>query len=423
MELTRQNLLRVGDIVAEIERNLGSLKRQAAKAERYVALPQRARGPASARRLAPLLELVGWTKLHGDEVEQRTVQADERSHRSSTAREAELEAARLEALAAEERRRAGADAARSGRRTRCAPRKLPSRAARTGSRRSGRASRRPRASPRDRGAATAELERERVALRGRGGASSRTTKSSGAAQADAEEARSPRRRASSRPPRRWPPSTRGRVGRAGGDRERGGDPRRPRAPRGGDEVAPREGCTRARGPRRSSRRARGQARGLETRRRRAAPTARSSAPRSEARAEDRLAELRTSIVESERAVEAAQDRARREAQLALRALEEMHARLEGVGAGARARSSSKDDGAVLGLVADRIEAPAELTAALGGSARRAAAVRRRLAISSAASTLLDELRRRPRAGRATIVPARPRVRGRRLEPAFPSTTA
>src|SRR5499426_3587864 len=37
MELTQQNLLRVGDIVAEIERNLGSLKRQAAKAERFLA--------------------------------------------------------------------------------------------------------------------------------------------------------------------------------------------------------------------------------------------------------------------------------------------------------------------------------------------------------------------------------------------------
>jgi chromosome segregation protein len=36
MELTRQNLLRITDIVAEIDRNRGSLKRQAAKAERYV---------------------------------------------------------------------------------------------------------------------------------------------------------------------------------------------------------------------------------------------------------------------------------------------------------------------------------------------------------------------------------------------------
>ena len=42
MEQTQQNLLRVGDIVAEIERNLGSLKRQAAKAERYL-VPEGAR--------------------------------------------------------------------------------------------------------------------------------------------------------------------------------------------------------------------------------------------------------------------------------------------------------------------------------------------------------------------------------------------
>ena len=37
MELTQQNLLRVGDIIGELERSLGSLKRQAAKAERYIA--------------------------------------------------------------------------------------------------------------------------------------------------------------------------------------------------------------------------------------------------------------------------------------------------------------------------------------------------------------------------------------------------
>src|SRR5690606_36494325 len=37
MELTRQNLARVNDIVGEIERTSAALKRQAAKAERYVA--------------------------------------------------------------------------------------------------------------------------------------------------------------------------------------------------------------------------------------------------------------------------------------------------------------------------------------------------------------------------------------------------
>src|SRR5919109_3913126 len=37
MELTRQNLLRINDIVSEIERSLESLKRQAQKAKRYIA--------------------------------------------------------------------------------------------------------------------------------------------------------------------------------------------------------------------------------------------------------------------------------------------------------------------------------------------------------------------------------------------------
>lgn len=36
MDMTRQNLLRITDIVSEIDRNRGSLKRQAAKAERYI---------------------------------------------------------------------------------------------------------------------------------------------------------------------------------------------------------------------------------------------------------------------------------------------------------------------------------------------------------------------------------------------------
>ena len=35
MEQTQQNLLRVGDIIGELEKTLASLKRQAQKAERY----------------------------------------------------------------------------------------------------------------------------------------------------------------------------------------------------------------------------------------------------------------------------------------------------------------------------------------------------------------------------------------------------
>ncbi len=36
MELTRQNLLRISDIVSEIDRSRASLKRQVAKAERFI---------------------------------------------------------------------------------------------------------------------------------------------------------------------------------------------------------------------------------------------------------------------------------------------------------------------------------------------------------------------------------------------------
>src|ERR1700683_1181785 len=77
MELTQQNLLRVGDIVAEIDRNLASLKRQAAKAERYVSY----RGELEDLQLHEAshryLELVGWTKLEGGEVEHLTQDSEQ----------------------------------------------------------------------------------------------------------------------------------------------------------------------------------------------------------------------------------------------------------------------------------------------------------------------------------------------------------
>jgi len=101
MELTQQNLLRVGDIVAEIERSLVSLKRQAAKAERYVAY----RGELEELQLHEashrFLELAGWLKLESAEVERLTRETEEARTDLGT-REAELEAARLEVHAAEE---------------------------------------------------------------------------------------------------------------------------------------------------------------------------------------------------------------------------------------------------------------------------------------------------------------------------------
>ncbi len=76
MELTQQNLLRVSDIVAEIERNIGSLKRQAAKAERYVSYKQELEDLQLYEASHKYLELVGWIKLETGEVAQWTDESD-----------------------------------------------------------------------------------------------------------------------------------------------------------------------------------------------------------------------------------------------------------------------------------------------------------------------------------------------------------
>jgi chromosome segregation protein len=113
--------------------------------------------------------------------------------------------------------------------------------------------------------------------------------------------------------------------------------------------------------------------------------------------------LRSRQLDSERAVDASKNELSLKRNR-LRALEDLQRRFEGVGAGARALLS-KSDPRVLGLVADRIEAPAELTSALAGllGSRLSCVV-----VSDRASglELLDELRKGER-GRAEILPARP----------------
>src|ERR1700722_19354308 len=91
MELTQQNLLRVGDIVAEVERNIGSLKRQAAKAERYIAYRKELEELFLYEASHRYLEAVGWIKLETGEVARTTLENDQ-AKAELTAREAELEA-------------------------------------------------------------------------------------------------------------------------------------------------------------------------------------------------------------------------------------------------------------------------------------------------------------------------------------------
>jgi chromosome segregation protein len=113
--------------------------------------------------------------------------------------------------------------------------------------------------------------------------------------------------------------------------------------------------------------------------------------------------LRSRQLESERAVDAAKNELSIKRNR-LRALEDLHRRLEGVGAGARALLG-KGDARVRGLVADRIDTPEELTAAVAGllGSRLQCVV---VADRDAGLELLDELRRSER-GRAEVMPARP----------------
>ncbi len=102
MELTQQNLLRVGDIVAEIDRNLGSLKRQAAKAERYLAYRTELEGLQLHEAAHRYLETVGWIKYESSCVAEHTLASDQ-ARVELLAEEAGLEGLRQVAHEAEER--------------------------------------------------------------------------------------------------------------------------------------------------------------------------------------------------------------------------------------------------------------------------------------------------------------------------------
>jgi chromosome segregation protein len=100
IELTQQNLLRVGDIVAELEKNLASLKRQAQKAERYLAYRAELDDLVLHEAAHKYLGLVAMQKHYADALDGLTREADARRTALVT-RETELEGLRLAALEAE----------------------------------------------------------------------------------------------------------------------------------------------------------------------------------------------------------------------------------------------------------------------------------------------------------------------------------
>jgi chromosome segregation protein len=100
MELTEQNLLRVGDRVGELERSVASLQRQAAKAERYINYRNELEQLILHQASHQFLEIVAMEKFWSLEKE-ASVTRVESTRTALDAAETELEARRVDALALE----------------------------------------------------------------------------------------------------------------------------------------------------------------------------------------------------------------------------------------------------------------------------------------------------------------------------------
>jgi chromosome segregation protein len=399
MELTQQNLLRVGDIVAEIDRNLASLKRQAAKAERYVAYRNELEDLQLHEAAHRYLELIGWVKLETGEVA-RLAQASDEARTELAAREAELEGARLDVHAAEEKLDAATNASFAAEN---AVRTEEAAIERAKDRMTGLSQREQQAEGEKREMAdhAARLAAERdvvardvAALAEEEGAHASRVAEEESALADFASAHGV---ADARVTERRQAIARAQTEIASAEAKLAGFERRQ------GEMAARlekvqlesESLELAR----VEHAARGQelARSIEDLR-----AGRVTTAAEKARLEQRMGELKGIIQSQEKSLDEAkgelsQKRSRRAA------LEEMHARLEGVGAGTKALMSTRDD-CLAGLVADRVEAPAELTQALAGflGARLQDVV---VSDVERGAELLATLASR-RQGRATIVPRR-----------------
>jgi len=409
MELTQQNLLRVGDIVAEIERNITSLKRQAAKAERYVAYRDELEDLHLYEASHRFLELTGWIKLEGAAVE--SLSEDwERSRSELAAREAELEAKRLEVHEAEERLEVAqnesfaADSAVRAEEAAIERSKdrlvsLSQREQQAELERSQMSEQATQlATERDvvteqvfviqaeEGSEAEALAREEAALAGRVSQHATCNASVAAnrqalARAQAEIA-----------------SVEARL--AGFERRRS-----EMAMRKDKLAAERETLESSRVERASH--AEGLAISIED-----LVSGRTASAEEKARLELRLVELKDAVQAHERALDVAKAELSKK-RSRCNALEEMHARLEGVGAGTKAIVASRD-ACIAGMVADRVEAPEALTQALAGllGARVHDVVVRDI---DRGVVLLEQLADEKK-GRAAIVPQHPAFVSAAAEP-------
>jgi chromosome segregation protein len=400
MDQTRQNLLRVGDIVSEIQRNLSSLKRQAAKAERYVAYKGELEDLVLHEAAHKLLEITCVTKV--EEAAQAAFAEKEQASRAAlAAREAELEVTRLAALEREERaEKAQNEAFSADNQVRMHEAEIArslDRLRHLDERRSA-----ARAEQADLEKTVTSLTAEKRELEDElstiEGEESREAAESIEQHERLEELRHGERTADQEAQelRKRLSQSEAQVAAAAatlGGFERRLTEMRARRVKLEDEVGRLDFEREDLEHRRAA---------LVTHATELAEGKRISAEE-KVRLEAEMKDLRERTVASDRAVDTAKNELGQKRNR-LRALEELHARLEGVGAGVKSLLGTKDP-ALLGMVADRIEAPAELTAAFAGLL----AERLQWVVVSDVErgvALLSELGRK-KSGRASVISARP----------------
>ena len=361
MDLTRQNLLRVGDIVSEITRNLASLKRQAAKAERYVAYRTELEDLVLHEASHKLLEISVVTQ-HEEASRGAEAEATQAARAKLDAREAELEAERQRAHVAAERAESAQDAAHSADNQ---VRTHEAEFARGRDRHAHLEARRQAASKEQ-----ADLERTiEELIAEREGLEEQLSALEGEEAREAEvaldeherleELRRGQSEASSEVDRLRKLVAAASAAVAAAQASLAGFERRSsemvqRRVRLEDEAG----------------RLEYDAQDLEGKRSTLVQHTQDLAEGKRISADERtrydaeLKELREKSVGSDRAVEHAKNELNQK-RSRLRALEDLHARLDGVGGGVKGLLGMKDP-SVVGLVADRIEAPADLTAAFAG---------------------------------------------------------
>ena len=401
MELCTQNLLRVGDIVAEIERNLGSLKRQAQKAERYLSYRKELEDLQLHEASHKYLELVAWKKHHGEEVESKSEEA-QRARTELSTHDAELEVARQEAFAVEE------EVERAQTRAFGAENEVRTEEAAIARAKDKLESLRKRDEQ-------AESDAREIATQHEALANERATFENEArdleqdealkrAEAEADEARlgeasSELAGAEARAKESASNAANAQAAIASAEATLAGHDRRATemSARLDKVKLEREALAGALAEHQ------GKMRAIES----SIDAIRSgkiASAEDRERAEARLVELREAIVVSEKSLEEARGELS-QARSRHQALSEIHARLEGASAGTRALVATGDE-SLRGLVGDRIEAPAELTHALAGL------LGERLEDVIAtdmdrALVLLEELERSG-GGRAAVIPANPK---------------